>query len=77
MEVEMKTLRLLRNIAALFILVAALLAPRPAAGDTFCISKPGYGGCFADKNGNCTDVKCTPGSYCNNLGCGQLRIKGF
>ena len=71
----MKTLRLLRNIAALFMLVAALLVPRPAAGTTYCISKPGYSGCFSDKNGNCTDERCTSGSYCVNWGCGIFRPK--
>lgn len=74
----MKTLCLLRNIAVLFILVAPLLVPRPAAGSaTSCTYKPGYSGCFSDKNGNCTDERCTSGSYCVNWGCGTFRPKGF
>ncbi len=71
----MKTLRLLRNIAALFILVA-LLASRPsAASNNSCVSKTGYSGCSSDKNGNCVDQKCTPGSFCANWGCGVFRPK--
>ncbi len=69
----MKTLRLLRNIAALFILWAALLALRPsvAAADNskFCFFKLGYNGCTFDKNGNCGDTKCEPGQSCADLGC--------
>lgn len=71
----MKTLRLLRNIAVLFILVALPASRRAAGNNLNCVGKPGYNGCYADKNGNCADVKCTPGSFCSGWGCGVFRPK--
>jgi hypothetical protein len=80
----MNTLRLLRNIAALFILVMGLLALRPGVGVShaavvgyICQYKPGYNGCTFDANGHCSDTKCT-GPYCGDYGCVQLKcqVKG-
>ena len=66
----MKTLRLLRNIAVLFLLVMGLLAVRPQlghAGNKYCFLKFGYN-CSVDSKGNCQESKCT-GGYCNDSGC--------
>jgi hypothetical protein len=69
----MKTLRLLRNIAALFILVAALLLSRPGvefAGTRSCAFRLGFNGCIFSADGSCQDVgKCNPGQPCANFGC--------
>lgn len=73
----MKTLRLLRNIAALFILAMALLASRPglrimyADNKTVCFypGKTGFN-CNFDSNGNCYETKCVAGQPCSNGGCG-------
>ena len=71
----MKTLRLLRNIAALFILVAALLVYWPGVGSLqasngkSCLgTKVGFN-CGYDSNGNCSETKCVPGQACANAGC--------
>jgi hypothetical protein len=71
----MKTLRLLRNIAVLFILVMALLASRPAVQPSraqnigyscyFDSSTVGYN-CTFNANGTCDSSKCQPGQPCNN-----------
>jgi hypothetical protein len=54
----MKTLRLLRNIAALFIFGAALLVPRSGRAD-FGFHPPS----------NCTSSPCEPGKPCMYLYC--------
>jgi hypothetical protein len=70
----MKSLRLLRNVAVLFILVMALLAWRPgsavadpASGRT-CGYKLGHG-CFIDSSGNCQEYRCKTKGFCFNSGC--------
>ena len=70
----MKTLRLLRNIAVLFILVMGLLASRPgpavahAAGKS-CGFKLGHG-CRFDKSGHCQNISCAKfDPFCPNTGC--------
>ena len=73
----MKILRLLRNVAVLFLLVMALLAlgpgARPARADkfTYCGYKKGSSYCLFDgTTGACIgDVKCTSSSGCLNMGC--------
>lgn len=71
----MKTLRLLRNIAVLFIFVMALLAFRPsvsrADNKTVCYypGKTGFN-CNFDSSGNCFETKCVPGQPCSNGSCG-------
>jgi hypothetical protein len=70
----MKTLRLLRNAAALFIIAIALFRPgvQPLhAYDKFCGYKPGYDGCAFDQFDHCSDIKCTP-PYCSDTGCIRL-----
>lgn len=63
----MKTLRVVRNIAALFILGMALLGSRPgvgvahAAGGKSCGYKKGFSGCYIDTSGNCQE-----GGHCRN-----------
>ncbi len=72
----MKTLRIVRNIAVLFIFVMALLASRPvpavapAAGFS-CGFKPGYTNCIVDrKSGKCHESRCGSGSTdCLGIGC--------
>ena len=73
----MKTLRLARNLAALFILVMALLSLRPgvgvahAASGKSCGHKKGYFSCSIDASGNCTESKCAHRSIfgCPDYGC--------
>ena len=74
----MKTLRLIRNIAVLFILVMGLLTWKPELGVSRadhvkqCQYKPGYAGCnFKKGSGTCTDQKCngSNGAICSNVGC--------
>jgi hypothetical protein len=70
----MKTLRLLRNLAALFILAAALLVPRSSAaagtGNTCLFSSSTIGwNCVLNSNGTCSGAKCTPGRPCSNSQC--------
>jgi hypothetical protein len=74
----MKTLRLLRNIAVLFILVMALLASRPGLGVSSAHagkscgpvgSKKGFI-CTIDASGNCVEFHCGKSDLaCNNSGC--------
>lgn len=70
----MKTLRLVRNIAALFLLVMALLAsrPGPAVAHTTgksCGFKRGFT-CSIDASGNCQEERCGPRDFlCLNIGC--------
>ena len=74
----MKTLRLLRNIAVLFIMVMALLGPRPMFGGpvgsgpkgNFCIgSTVGPTNCVFGSNGKCKTVACTSPLSCSYLQC--------
>lgn len=70
----MKALRLLRNIAVLFILAMALLAFRPSvsrAGNKTVCYYPGKTGfnCNFDSSGNCFETKCVSGQLCSNGGC--------
>ena len=73
----MKTLRLLRNIAVLFMLVMALLAGRPGASradnKTVCYypGKTGFN-CNFDSSGNCFETKCIAGQPSSNGGCGVV-----
>ena len=74
----MKTLRLLRNIAVLFILLMALLAWRPGsavahAAVKACVwgAKRGFT-CFVDASGNCHESQCDRAKgnpVCLNSGC--------
>ncbi len=72
----MKTLRLLRNIAALFILAVSLLASRPSMGSTkdpkyiclFDSSTIGYN-CTFNSDFTCSSSKCKAGEACNNAKC--------
>ncbi len=70
----MRTLRLLRNIAVLFLLVMALLASRPgpavahAAGRS-CGFKPGFA-CDFDQKGHCHQTPCPKSfPFCPDMGC--------
>jgi hypothetical protein len=73
----MKTLRIARNIAALFILVMALLffwpSVQPLRADqyTYCGYKKGSDYCLIDATtGACIgDVECLAGQPCPNQGC--------
>jgi hypothetical protein len=75
----MKTLRLFRNLAALFILGAAVLVTRPSVGSSkepagywFCWSDGsttnGYN-CTFNSDGTCSQTKCKSGQPCNNYKC--------
>ncbi len=72
----MKTLRLVRNIAVLFILAVSLLASRPSMGSTkdpkyiclFDSSTIGYN-CTFNSDGTCSSSKCKTGETCNNAKC--------
>lgn len=72
----MKTLRMARNIAALFILLMGLLASHPGVGHAqarsvkLCGYKPGSNGCYPSKGGGCLEgQKCKQGEPCQNWGC--------
>lgn len=70
----MRSLRLVRNIAGLFILMIGLLAYHPsvsrASNKTVCYypGKTGFD-CNFDSSGNCFETKCVPGQPCSNGGC--------
>jgi hypothetical protein len=69
----MKTLRLFRNIAVLFILLMALLASRPepvaahATGKT-CGNKRGWN-CSTVSPGKCQESPCNKTGFCLDIGC--------
>lgn len=72
----MKTLRLVRNIAVLFLLAMALLASKPTVSQASNPNKhictiPGKTGfnCNFDSNGNCFETKCVAGQPCENASC--------
>jgi hypothetical protein len=73
----MKTLRVVRNIAALFMLAMALLSLRPgvgvahAGGGKSCGYKKGHASCSIDPSGNCVETHCVNKSIfgCPNYGC--------
>ena len=71
----MKNLRMVRNVAALFILAMALLgATRPGTGTSqkACLgTKLGFN-CSYDANGNCHTTKCRAGSGCSNSVCANF-----
>ncbi len=76
----MKTLRLLRNVAVLFILLMAYLALRPAVGFSGAKSVKGCVGAFKSGfnctpdfiNGGCTETKCASKSSCADNRCVKL-----
>jgi len=74
----MKTLRVLRNVAALFILAMALVASRPGVqllraqntGYTCYSDSSSYGyNCTFNFDLNCSSSKCQAGQPCNNSVC--------
>ncbi len=70
----MKTLRFLRNVAALFILGVTLLASGPGvelshAQSKFCAVKAGKNCSFDFTTGKCTESSCVKGQPCNDSGC--------
>jgi len=80
----MRTLRLLRNISALFIVGTALLATRPgvqllhakkgSGSGTVCVEiLPGtYGyNCTFNTDGTCSTSTCQAGQTCNDMVCTQ------
>ncbi len=72
----MKTLRIARNVAALFILLMGLLAAQPGVGrvqanSRGCGLKFGANGCFFTANGTCQETKCVKGGPCADWGCVQ------
>jgi hypothetical protein len=75
----MKTLRFLRNIAALFILGVTLLVSGPGVGlsqagnSKVCAVKAGKN-CGIDLTGNCTESACVKGQFCGNTGCAVSRF---
>lgn len=70
----MKTLRIFRNIAVLFILAMALLAFHTgvsrASNKTVCYyaGKIGFN-CNFDSTGNCYETKCVAGQPCSDGAC--------
>lgn len=72
----MKTLRLLRNIAAVFMFGTALLLSRPnaarASQQQACSSTSQAYNCTYDSNGNCRDSACLPGGPCSYQQCGGI-----
>jgi hypothetical protein len=77
----MKTLRLLRNIAVLFILVMAFLASRPGVGllraaTTIkgCVGafKSGFTCSVNTSTGVCTETKCADPKNCADNRCAKL-----
>jgi len=73
----MKTLRLLRNLAALFILGAALVVSQAGVGLShavnnkacFNFNKVGKNCSFDFTTGECKESPCVKGQPCNNTGC--------
>ena len=69
----MKTLRIVRNIAVLFLLVVALLAARPGLGKAHpqyvCGYDVGRNCTFNFLSGDCSDSPCKKGQTCSDSGC--------
>jgi hypothetical protein len=74
----MKTLRVLRNVAALFILAMALVASWPGVqllraqntGNVCYSDSNSYGyNCTFNADGTCSSSKCQAGQACNNSVC--------
>jgi hypothetical protein len=73
----MNALRILRNIATLFILGAALLASRPTVGlpqistaaSKFCSLKVGFNCILTTTKDHCTESRCRTGQPCSDSGC--------
>ena len=77
----MKTLRLLRNIAVLFILLMALLASRPGVGVLHaakpiegCVGafKSGFNCSIDYATGKCTETKCASKGSCADNRCANF-----
>jgi len=73
----MKTLRVLRNIAALTIIAVSLIASRARAAGTTAYTcyndgstTIGYN-CTFNSDGSCSSSKCKAGEPCNNYICGN------
>lgn len=64
----MKTLRLLRNIAALFIVTMALV-PGSAKAVSYCFTTSGATNCTYNGGGNCQTNACTSGQPCSYTAC--------
>jgi hypothetical protein len=67
----MKTLRLVRNVAALFILLVALLPYPPSEAQTHgksCVTKIGFY-CYSDSTVKCAEDRCHKNDFCMNSGC--------
>ena len=71
----MKTLRIARNVAALFILAMAVLPARPAKGSGKCV----FWGCVyvagyqCESNfSTCSSHKCNDKNFCRNQTCSCL-----
>lgn len=79
----MKTLRLVRNIAVLFILVMGLLPARPAAANggpgAYCVGafKSGISCSFDYSTNTCTETKCADPKNCADSRCAKLGKSGF
>jgi len=73
----MKTLRLFRNIAVLFILLMALLASRPGVGAAKqiegCVGafKSGFNCSIDFVTGKCTETKCASKASCADNRCAK------
>ncbi len=72
----MKTLRMLRNIAVLFVLAMAFLASKSSVGVAHAASGKSCGyklghNCWIDASGNCRESGCNKGDIfgCPNSGC--------
>ncbi len=69
----MKTLRVLRNIAVLFIFGAALVVPQPSAGHAatqhgHCVSTLYISNCVRVEH-SCVTQLCLSGSSCSHTAC--------
>ena len=71
----MKTLRIARNVAALFILAMGLMSfhsrvALAAGSHSSCGFRVGYSGCRTGANGQCKDTICNKKvDFCLNFGC--------
>ena len=67
----MRSLRLLRNIAVLFLFAMAFRPSVSRANNKTVCYYPGKTGfnCNFDSSGNCFETKCVPGQPCSNGSC--------